>query len=361
LAEKTKLTMNFLTKKIISLDDRTFALDLSDLSIKIFQIEKKGSYDSIRSFCDVDVPEGYISDGRIVEKEKVAQLIKSAVKKAGPKKINTSKVVCSLPESKAFLRKINIPQMELKEAHEAVKWEIEASIPLTCEQVYYDWQFLDISEGKQNILTAAVSKEIVDEVIETLIAADLDPYGLEVESIACVRSLIPEDSSPEEISLIVDLGSLRTSFIISEGNIPFFTSSIPFSSKTITDSISKTMKVNLKEAEKIKKNQGIEHSFENSSIFNDIKALLENLSVEIEKTIDFYQSMSRKKSGVSRIIICGGGANLRGLIPYLTTRLCKEVRMGDPWINLRMGNSLPIISKEDSVSYATAIGLAIKK
>jgi len=197
--------MGFLTKKIISLEDRTFAIDLSDLSIKIFQIEKKGARDSIRSFYDMDVPEGFISDGRIIEKAKVAQLIRAAVKKAGPKKINTSKVICSIPESKAFLRKINIPQMDLKEAHEAVKWEVEASIPLTCEQVYYDWQFLDISEGKQNILTAAVSKEIVDEMIETLIAAGFEPYGLEVESIACARSLIPENASQEEIFLIVAL------------------------------------------------------------------------------------------------------------------------------------------------------------
>lgn len=352
--------MSFFTKKIISLDDRTFALDLSDLSIKIFQIEKKGRFDAIRSYSEIDVPSGYINDGRIIEKEKTAQLIKAAVKKAGPKKINTQKVICSIPESKAFLRKINIPPMNLKEAHEAVKWEIEASIPLTCEQVYYDWQFLDISEGKQNILTAAVSKEIVDDLMEMLSMAEVDPYGLEVESVSSVRSLIPKNSSIEDVYLIVDLGALRTSFIITEGNIPFFTSSIPFSSQTVTDLISKTLKVNQKEAEKIKKIQGIEHSFKESSIFNSIRPLLENLSVEIEKTIDFYQSMSRKNKGIEKIIICGGGANLRGLIPYLTTRLCKEVKMGDPWINLNMGNNLPIISKEESVSYVTAIGLAIK-
>jgi type IV pilus assembly protein PilM len=352
--------MSFFTKKIISLDERTFALDLSDLSLKVFQVEKRGSSDFIRSYCNLDVPCGYINDGRIIEKEKLALLIKSAVKKAGPKKINTKKVVCSIPESKAFLRKVNIPQMSAKEAHEAVRWEIEASIPLTSDQVYYDWQFLDVSEGKQNILTAAVAKEVVDELIEMLILADLDPYGLEIESISSARSLISKKSSPEDVFLIVDLGALRTSFIICEGNMPFFTSSIPFSSKNITDLISKTMKVSNDEAEKFKKLQGIEHSFENSSIFNAVKSLLENLSVEIEKTIDFYQGISQKNPVVEKVIICGGGANLRGLIPYLTTRLCKEVRIGDPWVNLNLGNNLPIISKEESVSCATAIGLAIK-
>jgi type IV pilus assembly protein PilM len=352
--------MGFFTKKIISLDERTFALDLSDLSLKVFQVEKKGSSDFIRSYCNLDIPYGYINDGRIVEKEKLALLIKSAVKKAGPKKINTRKVICSIPESKAFLRKINIPQMDAKEAQEAVRWEIEASIPLTADQVYYDWQFLDVSDGKQNILTAAVAKEVVDELIDTLTMAGLEPYGLEIESISSARSLISENSSLDEVFLIIDLGALRTSFIICEGNMPFFTSSIPFSSKNITDMISKTIKVSPDEAEKFKKLQGIEHSFENSSIFNAVKALLENLSVEIEKTIDFYQSLSQKNPAVKKVILCGGGANLRGLLPYLTTRLCKEVWIGDPWVNLNLGNKLPIISKEESVSYATAVGLAIK-
>jgi type IV pilus assembly protein PilM len=352
--------MSFFSKKLISLDDRTFAVDLSDLSVKVFQIEKRGSLDKIRSYFNLDIPPGCIDDGRIVDKAKVADLIKTAVVKAGPKKINTKKVICSIPESKAFLRKINIPPMNRKEAEEAVKWEIEASIPLTCDQVYYDWQFLDISEGKQNILTAAVSKEIINDLMEVLVKADFDPYGLEVESISSARSLISKNANPNDISLIVDLGSLRTSFIISEGNIPFFTSSIPFSSQTITDSISKTLKVDLKEAERIKRDQGIEHSFESNSIFNDIKSILESLAVEIEKTIDFYQGICSKGTGVEKIIISGGGANLRGLIPYLTTRLCKDVKIGDPWVNLNLGNNLPIISKEDSVSYATAIGLAIK-
>lgn len=350
--------MGFLDKKIIGLGDRTFALDLSDLSVKTFQIEKSGERDNIRGYSNLELPRGYIDDGRIIEKEKVARVIIEAIKKAGPKKINTKKVVCSLPESKAFLRIVNIPEMSEKEAHEAVRWEIEASIPLSCDQVYFDWQFLDVCNGKQNVLTAAVSKEVVDETMEVLAMAGLDVYGLEIESIATLRSLVPKNINQGNISLVVDFGAAKTSFIVAEGSIPYFTSSVLFSSEMITDAISKSFNVNRDEAEKMKKIQGIEHSFESSSIFNSVKPLLENLSVEIEKTIDFYQNMPQKNTPVKRIIMCGGGANLRGLIPYLTTRLCKEVTVGDPWINLNLGNNLPIINKEDSVCYATAIGLA---
>lgn len=361
--------MSFFRKKIISFEDKFFALDLSDLSVKTFQLEHDGKRDIIRSYGYFEIPPGYIEDGRIIEKQKVAQIIKEAVKKSGPKKIRTRKVICSLPESKAFLRIINVPKINEDEAAEALKWEIEASIPLTADQVYFDWQFLGESEGKQNILTVAVAREVVDDLMEVLTLTGLDAYSLELESIACVRSLISKLSPKEEVTLTVDIGARRTSFIIAEGNIPYFTSSVPFSSEVLTDIIAKEMGVSKSEAEKIKINRGIENSLAmynlfnqtNNPIFNIIKPFLENLSQEIEKSIDFYLTISKNKPEIKKIILCGGGADLKGLVAYLTTRLGKEVEIGDPWVNLNLGNNLPIISKENSVHFATVIGLALKQ
>ncbi|HPN96828.1 MAG TPA: type IV pilus assembly protein PilM [Candidatus Moranbacteria bacterium] len=351
--------MSFFTKNIISFDDKFCAVDLSDLSVKIFQLEKDGRIDRVRGYAHADIPEGFLDDGRIMEKNKVAEIIKAAMKKTIPKKINTRKVICSIPESKAFLRIISIPKVNEEEAREAIKWEMEANIPLSSDQVYFDWQFLEEAGGKQNVLTAAVSKEIVDDTVEVLGLAGLEVYGMEVESIASVRSLIPFELS-KEVFLIVDIGARRTSFIISEGNLPSFTSSIPFSSEVISDSISKSLNIDKKEADKIKINQGIEHSFEENSIFNIIKPMLENLATEIEKTIDFYGGISKGSLEIKKIILCGGGSNLRGIVPYLTTRLCKDVMLGDPWVNLNFGNNLPIIDKNNSIKYTTAIGLALK-
>jgi len=352
--------MSLLTKKIINFEDSFFALDLSDLSVKVVQLERDGKIDKIRSYSSLDISKGAIEDGVIVDKDKVAESIRTVIKKAEPKKIRTKKVICSIPESKAFLRIINIPKMDEKEADEAVKWEIEASIPLSVDQVYFDWQFLDVIESKQNVLTVAVAKEIIDDLVEVCGKAGLDVYGLEVESVASIRSLVPKDSSKGEIYLVVDLGATRTSFIITEGNIPYFTSSIPFSSEALSDAISKSLGVSGDKAEQMKMIQGIEYSLENNSIFEIARPLLENLSSEIEKSIDFYHEISKESGEVKKIVICGGGASLKGIVPYLTTKLSKEITVGDPWINLNLGNKLPIINRENSMRYSTAIGLALK-
>jgi len=358
--------MNFLNKNLISFEPKFFGLDLSDLSLKIFQVEKIGKFDRIRNFCSLPIVRGNIEDGKIIDKEKVAQIIREAVKKAGPKKINTKKVVCSLPESNIFLRIIHIPKIEKEEANQAIKWEMEANIPLPIEEVYFDWQFLEdepeSGKNKQSVLTVAVSRKVVDDFMETFKLSGLEVYDLEIESIASARSLVSSAEKRENISLIVDIGAKRTSFIMVEGNVPCFTSSIPFSSENINDAISKKMNINEEEAEEVKVTFGIENFNKDNPIFNSIKYLLENLVVEIKKTIDFYVVISKTPKEIKKIILCGGGSNLKSLAAYLAQRIGKEVVLGDPLINLNLEKKeLNKINKENCIGYATVIGLAIKK
>jgi Tfp pilus assembly PilM family ATPase len=63
---------------------------------------------------------------------------------------------------------------------------------------------------------------------------------------------------------------------------------------------------------------------------------------------------------MEKIILCGGGANLKGIIPFLVKRLNIQVEIGNPWINMNFGKKLPSITKQDSVRYSTVIGLALR-
>lgn len=353
--------MTYLNKNIINFEPRIIGLDLSDLSVKAFQIEKNGSQDVVCGYATADILPNSIEDGKIIKKEAVIDAIKAMLKSSNAKKINSNKVICSLPELKAFVRIITIPKMSEEEASEAVKWEMEAGMPMSLEEVYFEWQFLESNEDEnQRVLTVAVAREIVDSWMEVLTLAGLDVYGLEVESIATIRSLISNNASREETALIVDLGARRTNFIIAEGVIPFFTSSVPFSSESINDAIIKKLNLSSAEAEKIKINNGIENTKKTNPIFAAVKPSLENLVVEIIKTIDFYGEMFKQGHGIDKIILCGGGSGMKGLPEYLEKRIKKDVIIGNPWINLKLKSNLPPINKEISMRYATAIGLAIR-
>lgn len=376
--------MNFLNKKIFNFSNNAFGLDLSDLSIKAIQFEKKGTLDRIRSFGIVDIPQGVISNGEVIKKEIVISKIKELLQKTVPKKLNSTKVICSLPETKAFLRLINFPKMKEDEIKEAIKWEMEANIPLPLEQVYFDWQLLDKNFSKDkngsSALIAAISKDTANQLLEILEAVGLDPIGLEIESMAQIHSLVKENNQEKTI-LIIDIGDRRTSFTILVGNVPCFTSSIPFSASLLTSSLSKALKISFSEAEKIKLNYGIGSFAKKDPVFKAINPALKNLVLEIEKSMKFYitelkysasinqvipcgskseRALHRCNPSINQVILCGGGALTKGLAPYLSKKINKKIDLGNPWINLNLGNQLPPIAKDQSIKYSTAIGLALK-
>lgn len=351
--------MSFLSKKIFNYESDVIGLDLSDFSVRVVKIEDK----HVVSYATCSLPNGCIIGGEIQKKDQVVSIIKKVIAIAGPRKIKTKKVVCSLPESKAFLRIISLPQMSDLEIGEAVKWEMEANIPLTLEQVYYDWQIIPQSllpeKNKINLIVAAVSKSIVDQNIEILELAGLNPVGMEIEPIAQARGLLDEKDEQSTV-MIIDIGGHRTSFSITKGGLPCFTSSIPICGRTLTDAIAKDLKISLEEAEKIKIAYGIGGSFKDELLLKMQEPVLKNLVQEIERSINFYLTGLKYSKNIDRIILCGGGANTKGILVYLSKKLGREIEMGDPWKNMKLEGEIHIINKDQSLQYATAIGLALK-
>lgn len=355
--------MSILQKKIFDLFPSSFGLDLSDLSIKALWLDRSGDGDTIASFGSVPLPLGSVVDGEIMNPEVVQSAVLRLLEKAGPKRIKTRKVICSLPETKAFLRVISLPKMDEDELKEAIKWEIEANIPLTLEQVYYDWEIMDLDlaqeKGKMSVLVVAVARGVVDQFQTVLEGAGLEVVGLETESIAQARSLLPEKDE-KRTTLIVDIGDRRTSFLVSIGSTPCFTSSVPLSSQMITDAISKSMHLSFEEAEAVKIKHGLGSLALKSPVLKAAQPVLENMAAEIEKSIDFYLNNLRYSASVDSIVLCGGGSNMHGLLPYMTRRLGRPVESGNPWVNVRLGKRIPPIDRGKSVQYSTAIGLALR-
>ncbi len=352
--------MSFLTKKIINTNPDVFGMDISDLSIKVMQIKKGHKRDRVVGYASISLPQGCIENRVVIKKDIVIKAIRKVLLAAN---IKTNHVVCSLPETKAFLRIINLPKMEKKEMDEAVKWEMEMNIPMSMDQVYYDWQLLEDNITKEkkkiNILTIAITKTIVDSWLSIFEEVGLEVEGFDVESIAQQRSLLPEEETGKTI-MIVDIGDRLTSFLIVVRGVPVFTSSIPLSSEAMINAIALGMGISHEEAEKVIIMHGIGSVIKNDHIFDILKSVLENFIVEIEKTIEFFVAGLGYAQNVDEIILCGGGAKTKGIVSYFSRRLQRKVVIGNPWVNVNFGDGIPPLSRENSVQYTTVIGLAIK-
>ena len=79
----------------------------------------------------------------------------------------------------------------------------------------------------------------------------------------------------------------------------------------------------------------------------------------IKNAIDFYYSHFPEANRITRIVMCGGGSNLKRLDRIISAKLKITARPGNPWKNLSAKKDIGL-SPEKAISYATAIGLGLR-
>lgn len=353
---------DFLGEHIFSGVTSSFGIDVSDLSVKVVQVKRSRFEDEVCSFGASKIPPGSITDGEIIQPDIVSRAILEALASASPRSMKPKQVYCSLPENKAFVRIVEMPEISDSEIGEALKWEIEENIPLGIDQIYFDWKVLEKkfnpNSNRMQVLVVAVSRTIVDSYGALLEGIGLEPIGMEVESLAQAHALMPD--GVQGATLIMDIGDRKTSLLFSVDETVCFTSSISVSAQMITDAIAKAFGISLEEAEAMKLEKGIGSFVQKDMLFEAVESILENLISQIRFSVDFFINSLRYRPQVDRVLLCGGGANTKGLIGYLAKRIGREVIKGDTWASMRFQKRLPIIPREESIKYATAVGLALR-
>jgi len=369
--------------EFLTLKPEAFGLDISDLSLKIVKLKKRGNFFTLSSYGKEEIEPGIIKRGEIKDEKKLAEIIRESIKKVRGEKLKTNYVVASLPEEKAFLQVIQMPRLPEEDLKSAVIYEAENYIPTPLEEVYLDYQIVPPVYDHLDhldILIAALPKKTVDPYLSVLKLAGLRPKVLEIESLAIARALIKDGITTQPI-LLIDLGATRTSFIIFSGQSLRFTTSIPVSSTSFSEIISKNLGVTLAEAERLKIKHGLEEKVkikigeektelkrERGRIFEALIPTLVDLVQQIKRYLDYYQAHAEHEhlppdgKGVSKILLCGGGANLKGLCQLLSLELKIPVEIGNPWVNILIKEKKEVaeLSFEESLKYTTALGLALR-
>ncbi len=372
----------------LTLKPTAFGIDISDLSLKIAKLKRKGAEFDLASFGEAEIPQGVIEGGKIKNEEALTEIIRQAVSRVRGEKIKTEEVIASLPEEKAFLRMIQFPKMNFEELEKAVIFEAENHIPIPVKESCLGFEVVEPLVNHLDhfdILLAAIPQKIVDPYIRVLKAAGLRPCALEIESSSTSRALIKNGMALNPV-LLVDFGATRTGLIVFSGQSIRFTSSFPTSSTDLTAAIASKLNISSIEAEKIKINYGLEAKtkvgleektgdselekeiLEDHRILEILTPILSQLTSDIKNFLDFYYShtshehLSPSRHEVKRVLLSGGGANLKGLDRYLARELGLTVVLGNPWINVLNDpqERVPESYLRRSLSYTNALGLALR-
>lgn len=338
-------------------------LDITDSSIRFLEFVKTKKGKKLGRFGSYEVPSGVIEDGKIIDKVEFIKVLRTIQKKHHLDFVNVS-----LPEEQVYLFQTSVSSEETdkKRLNNALEFKLEENVPISPRDLVFDYEVIGGEEGggEVNLNIAAFPKDIVADYVEALRKAGMKPRSFEVEAQSIARSVIPEELK-SGVTMIVDFGRLRTGFAIVSDGILRFTSTVSVGGDSLTEAVKKHFNVTKEEADKIKNEKGFARYKENKELLEVLMNTVSVLKDEINKHYMYWNTRVRNNKetrDIENVIVCGGSANLAGLTEYLTLNLESNVFVANVWVNsFSVDESVPQIEYRHSLSYATAIGLALRQ
>jgi type IV pilus assembly protein PilM len=334
-----------------------FGFDLGHGSIKIVQIDNDGKKPRLQGYGTTSFDPKAINEGVIVDYDAVSKAAHNLINEHLVGSLNTQRISASLPVLHSFSRIVNLPVMNDKDIHEAVRIEAGQYIPTPLNDLYLDYQLVEKGEDSQDFLVAAAPRKVVDSYLELFNRLGLELVCLE-PSILSVSRVVQQAQKYDFPTLVIDCGSITTDLIIYNKSVVRVTGTIKFGGEELTKSIMTKLNVSYEEAAKMKRTYGVDPGEKQPKMVSALSQNLQFLTSEIKKISRYYEERDKDRNvKVEQVVILGGGANLPGFSTYMTSELRIPTTLADVWQNMEVNH----IQKPNSVEtnmYATAAGLA---
>jgi len=358
-------------------------IDISDLSLKLIQLDKIRGKIKIQAINNISLKPGIIENGEIVNSTEFNKELKVLLSKPLFGTLSSNKVVASLPDSKTYIKLIKV-EKGANALKDIIANEIQKNIPLSENDIYYDWQIISSSKNHLNVLIGAAQKTIVESYIQHLEQAGLDVIALEPEPAAVIRALIKEEKENTKNEIkntikncgIIDIGAKRTNIIFYAKGSIISSLSLPISGEEITKKISKTLDINIEQAEKAKIICGLDKEKAKGIVSDILKNMVKDLIKKIKDALDFYETNYEELGPLENIILCGGGANIKNLDEEIEKNTGINTKKGSIKDRIDESDEKILkyftekvkkdkikeeeIKKDLSLSYVSAIGLALR-
>lgn len=361
-------------------------LDISDLSLKVIQLNKNRDGIKIQAVGSKKVPPGFIENGEIKDFKQVGKIILELLNKPNFGVITSKEVITCLPETRTFVKLIHVDKSP-NPIKKIIANEIENHIPMDVKEIYFDWQIIKEQSDHYDVLIGASPKHIVDQYTKLLDEIGLTALALEIEPISICRSILKEEApnfkdNSNTNYCIFDLGAIRSSLMIYSKNTILFTVSLPIAGDEISRIIAEELQINYDQANMAKKLCGLSQENDCNYVHKIINEPINILVEKVKDTIDFYYNNYSDMGPLNQIFLSGGLANLKNLDSVISQATGLPVEIGDSLTHISVSakemqeinkqNRFPqikIFTNNDSGNtnrvkidsdFATAVGLGLR-
>jgi type IV pilus assembly protein PilM len=341
--------------------NRLVGLDIGSRTLKLAEIIDTKAGSTLKNFGTIDIEPGLIEEGSVRDPEAVSEYIRELFKSI---KLKDKNVAISIGGYSVIVKKINVQTMTEDELHETIHFEAEQYIPFDISEVNLDFQILGESEhnpNQMNVLLVAAKKEMISEYINLMKMAKLHPRVIDVDAFA-LQNIFKLNYSPEDENIaLIDIGASKTSLNILKDNVSEFMRDVSLGCEQINDKIASTVGCTIEETEEIK--LGEESDLISAEDLKEIVvSVVTDWCIEIKRALDFFYS-SYPEEQISRIVLSGGGANIKKFLELLAAETSAEVEVINPFQNCIVDSNRFDSSYLEQIAPQAAIcmGLATRK
>jgi type IV pilus assembly protein PilM len=303
---------------------------------------------------------GLIEEGSVKDHEAVAKIIRELFQ---ANNLTDQNVAISIGGFSVIVKKITVQTMEEEQLQETIQFEAEQYIPFDISEVNLDFQIFGEDENNPNqmeVLLVAAKKEMIEEYIDIVRRAGLNPCLIDVDAFALQNIFEINYETTDENVALINIGASKTSLNILKGNNSLFTRDVSLGCGQINQKIVASIDCSLEEAEQIKLSEQSE-SIAPEDLREIVSSVVMDWCTEIRRALDFFYS-TFPDDHIQRIILSGGGANISEFRHLLATETSSEVEVIDPFqkFGLEKGSIDSSYLERIAPQAAICMGLAIR-
>ncbi len=336
-------------------------LDISDRKVRFLEFEEGKNGLVVKRYGEMNIPPGVIVSGSIKRINELRKVLSAFRKKHGLEFVRVS-----LPEERVYLAKMEVLNVATNKLRDTIAFQLEEHVPIRADEAVFDYQIIRKTPNKNNHLDVTVSVLAEKEMkgyVDMFEGTGMTPVSFEIEAQAIARAIVPNVSN--DTCMIIDFGRTRTGISVISDGVVRFASTIDIGSETITTAIEKKFSISHAEAEKMKNEKKVSKSENDKEFLLAIISTLSILQDELDKLYVYWHTYRQdgiEEKKIQKIILCGGGANLKGLKDYLASSLRVTVVVANPWENVNsFENYIPEIPFNKALGYTAVIGLALPR
>lgn len=304
----------------------TTGIVVSDSDIKCVQMKREifGDGYKLAHASKTSNPQRSVEAGIINNSGEIVSVLKKL-----SSEFNIHYAEATLPEEKIYLFTTTIDKVPFEGLRDAVAFVLEENAPVSLAESVFDFEIIEEDSNSNQIkLTVTVlPKSVVNSYIEVFESAGITPVSFDTESQAIARALVR--CGDKQSNLIINLSVKKTGFYVVSDEVVQFSTTPAYSI-------------------------GEDESYPS---LNDLKA-------EVRKVIAFWNARSdksgRSEKKIEKIILCGFGASKKDFVEKLMEECEVPHALADVWQNMSASKShIPEVSFEESLEYASAIGLVL--